>query len=178
MGRSVSYARDSVWVLYAGLPEDDRQTFCCLACGEAVVEADQAPAACPHCGHSGFRNEPAFPPDVQRDDFCEDLRAVFMQAFPSLSPCDKWLGREDYALLENGLVYIGVSQYYQLISLWCVPKPSTQWGRDTTPLAEQWAASIEDRAAWILGRSAIRLVRLGTMSNGEGVYRRIGPETR
>lgn len=178
MARSVSCANDSVWVLYAHMDASDRLVFLCSACGEMVEETDEAPVACACCGHSRFTHEPAYPADEQRYDFCGNLCSRFMQAFPSLEICDIWLGREDHALLENALAYIGVSEYMGLFSVWCVPKPSTDWRRDTSAFGSRWAASIEDRAAWILERFAVRLVSVGRMSNGEGVYRRVGPAAR
>lgn len=33
----------------------------------------------------------------------EEMRQVARARYPSLYPCDKWLGREDHAVLENAL---------------------------------------------------------------------------
>jgi hypothetical protein len=107
------------------------------------------------------------------DDFINVLCRRFRRAFPSLDRCDPWLGREDHAVLENRLVYIGVSQYSGLVSIWCVPVPSSM-GPDTTCLSVRWAESIEPRVERVLDEmEATRLTRLGTFSNGEGVFRRV-----
>lgn len=42
--------------------------------------------------------------------------------WPSFGDCDKWLDREDHAILENSLCYFGVSEYCGLAALWLVPK--------------------------------------------------------
>lgn len=174
MSRSVSYANHSVWVLYAHLEQDDDMTPYCAACGETVEGAHQAIAVCARCGGREFRQEPTYPFDLAWEDFCANVRGAFSHAFPSLKHCDTWLGREDHALLENDWVHIGVSEYEALVSVWCVPKSQAQ----VPSFAEQWAASIEDRAARLLEQFAVRLRRLGTMSNGEGVFQRVEPRAR
>lgn len=105
------------------------------------------------------------------DDFSwhlESMQEEGERRFPSMSKCDKWLGREDHAVLENNLAYIGVSEYCGLVSVWVVPKTDC-YGNDNG-LAINWASRIN------LGPLAecfgTRLNRLGTFSNGEGVYQR------
>lgn len=107
------------------------------------------------------------------DDFIGNLRAAFMRAFPSLSECDRWLDREDHAILENCHAYIGVSEYCGLVSVWCVPKERGWWqDASVSALREQWAASIERKATRVLESVAPRLDRVATFSNGEAIYRR------
>lgn len=78
---------------------------------------------------------------------------------------DKWLGREDLALLANRLVYIGVSEYCGLVSLWCVPV-------EDSPLAERWARSIEAKvqALWDDMATVRSLNLMGRFSNGEALF--------
>ncbi len=56
------------------------------------------------------------------DYFLEDLTEYAPTLWPSLGPCDVWLGNENHAVLENAHAYIGVSEYCGLASLWIVPK--------------------------------------------------------
>ncbi len=99
------------------------------------------------------------------EDFKVSLATAFKAAFPSLYDISEWIGREDHAILRNGHGWLGVSQYYDLVSVWFVPADND--------LASQWASRIEGRAASVIESIATRLVRTGTASNGESFYRRI-----
>lgn len=100
------------------------------------------------------------------DDECADdldyLRDWIKELFPAASACDYWIGREDYAICENGLVYFGVSEYCGLMSVWITPKDGKEG------LAERWAGSVEDKFKNAF--SEYNLV--GRFSNGEAVYSR------
>lgn len=95
------------------------------------------------------------------------MRECLIARYPSLTKCDEWIGygqSEDHALLENRHAYIGVSEYCGLVSIWIVPKD------DKPALAAQWCSQVKlEDAAECFGQ---RLVKEGTMSNGEGVFRR------
>lgn len=105
------------------------------------------------------------------DDFSwhvESLQEAGKLLFKSMSDCDDWVGREDRAVLENRLARIGVSEYCGLVAVWALPK-TDDYGNDN-PLAIRWAETINlAPLAECFGR---RLTRLGTFSNGEGVYQR------
>lgn len=107
-------------------------------------------------------------------DLIGEIRANLKARFRSLEDCDEWLDREDHAILENGHVYIGLSEYCGCVALWCVPKEHPDWWRDGNPLAERWAVSIVQKAedAWRDLPMIQPLVLLGRFSNGEAVYRR------
>lgn len=97
------------------------------------------------------------------DYFIDTTTERALDLWPSFVGCNKWLGREDHAILENGLGYIGVSCYGSLVSIWFAPK-------DEYPdLSEHFAKQIEPKFQTSFGT----IKRLGTMSNGEGVYERV-----
>lgn len=174
MGRSVSYATGSKWVLYAHLDRDEGRIFACRKCGHEHERDDATePDECEECGNVGFTCHERYPDWLVWDDFLGNLRATFKAAFRSLEACEEWLDREDRAVLENRHVWIGVSEYCGLVSVWCKPKDG-DWRNDyqTSPLALHWAESIEAKAARLLDGFTTRLNRLGTFSNGEGVYTR------
>lgn len=105
------------------------------------------------------------PEDYDWEDYLDGVTSYATELWPSLSSCGnrKWLGREDRALLENHLVYLGVSEYCGLSAIWVVPK-------DGKPeLAEHWCDQIRGKFQKAFGN----LRKLGHMSNGEGVYERI-----
>jgi hypothetical protein len=99
--------------------------------------------------------------DYTVSEFRRCLRAMF----PSVEPADDWIGREDHVLAENRLARFGMSEYCGLVSYWIVPRgDDPQWS-----LATQWIDSIADKFVAAFGE----LTKVGSMSNGEGVYRRI-----
>lgn len=116
-------------------------------------------------------DDDGYPPELAWDDFTVELLGRFKHAFPSLVECNKWIGREDRALLENGHAFIGVSEYCGLVSVWCVPKEDL-YGNDSA-LAQRWAESIEAKAAKILAEFSDPLVKVATLSNGEALYQRV-----
>ncbi len=98
--------------------------------------------------------------DYLVDDFRDQLRYLF----PSVVAVDEWIGREDHVLAENKLARFGISEYCGLVSYWIVPVDS-----DLEPLAKRWIDSIADKFVKTFGE----LSKVGSFSNGEGVYQRI-----
>lgn len=98
------------------------------------------------------------------DEYLYDLRERCISVWPSLSVCDEWLGREDHAILENQLAYIGVSEYCGLVAIWARPR----YDGDNDALGENWTHTIAPKFHAMFGE----LRRLGTMSNGVSVYKR------
>jgi len=94
--------------------------------------------------------------------YVENIINTLQTKYPSLYASDKWLGREDRVLLENDFVYIGISEYCGLVSLWVVVN-------DQYPnLAYNWV----DIAAQTLKNFA-DLVKISTFSNGNSIYQKI-----
>jgi hypothetical protein len=104
------------------------------------------------------------------DDLIDWIRETGAESWPSLYECDRWLDREDRAILENGHCFIGASEYCGFVSVWIVPKESDGWGRaDTSGLAAAWIERIAPRFRELFGEYE----REGVMSNGCGVYRKV-----
>lgn len=102
------------------------------------------------------------------DDTLDYLKSQLTEAFPSLSETDTWLGREDHALVENNLVYIGLSEYCGLVSVWVKPKEDDH---GYTNFGVRWAQQIEDKLEKIIKNAfGYSLSKVGHMSNGEGVF--------
>lgn len=130
------------------------------------------------------------------DDFIEDVHNVFTEAATKLNAgfmvCDKWLGRdcyrgpsEDHAVIElwdelAEHIYIGVSEYCGVISLWCVDhgdlEPDPYDDEEDDPIKR--AALIVARDQVIEGLYAAAkaawckqaMAEVGRFSNGEAVY--------
>jgi len=106
---------------------------------------------------SEIDNEDAF----EFDHYIDDLTWQLKNKMPSLQECDKWLDREDRAILENSFAYIGISTYGGIMSLWVVPKEEYE------QLACIWISKI----AWRVTKLG-DLTKQGTMDNGVSVYKR------
>ena len=105
------------------------------------------------------------------ESMVEDLQNHAPTLWPSLRECDKWLDREDHALLENDLCYMGVSEYCGMVAYWIVPKSDYRAGysdQHVDNLCDHWVSQIADKFVKTFGT----LRRIGTFSNGESVYER------
>lgn len=106
------------------------------------------------------------------DLFLEDVRERACDLWPSFCPCDTWLGREDHAIAENGLGYIGVSEYCGVASIWFAPKPN-DWNYSETRNREALATGFAKRIAPTFYATFGTLRRIGVVSNGEAIYERV-----
>ena len=97
--------------------------------------------------------------DYEFQDLDDNIIFTLKNKMPSLEKSNKWLDTEDRVLLENTFVYIGVSTYGNIMSLWIVPKYEYE------QLAYNWINKIAHHVTK-LGD----LAKQGTMSNGVSVY--------
>lgn len=118
--------------------------------------------------------------DVSEHDYdefqwwLEDISEYAKTLWPSFADADKWLSREDHAILENGLCYLGVSEYCGLASIWLVAKEYSNDGYSSfdvniQPLAENFIRRIAPRFHVAFGQFR----KIGTFSNGEAIYENI-----
>jgi len=190
MARSVSVASGAEHVAYSAIPAPG---FWCDECGEHFPTKGERPAlagddefdadldadsqqdvgCCPHCKahHDHVRTEdPSDDWDYYLDDFKREMR----KAFPSLHADDRWLGREDHALLANDYCYIGASEYCGLVSMWVVPKEIDDYSaeeRSRIGRRDVWIKRIEDKFRKVAGSCfGQALIKQGTFSNGEGIF--------
>ena len=173
MGRSVSTPNNTVLVEYLHLEQD---RYYCPECGETFNETSSAEQACghthpvcPHCGDMGFQEQDS---QLLFDDFNEDLKTLLAEAFPSLTEDEKWLGREDQALLSNSYAHFGWSEYCGLVAVWVAAKgPDYRASSAWEAMRDKWLASIEKKFAKVVGRAwGVPLIKVGTFSNGESVF--------
>jgi len=97
--------------------------------------------------------------------FIEQLIEDAGEIWPSLFESDRWLGNEDHVLMENNHVCFGVSEYCGLVAVWIV----VQEVCDYPGLAEHWIEQAKDKFIAKFGE----LQKIGTFSNGEGVYEKL-----
>jgi DNA-directed RNA polymerase subunit RPC12/RpoP len=162
MGRSVSVASNSVHVSYQTLSYD---RFYCSECGESFNEVgfQDGEDCCPNCASREFYKEDGC---QVFDDALSNLKESLKNAFPSLVSDDKWLDREDHAILSNSFAYFGVSEYCGLVSIWVTPTDG-----ENPSLAGRWIDQIEEKfLKTIDGAFGVNLRKTGTFSNGESVF--------
>jgi len=103
-------------------------------------------------------------------DLREDIMDRLSANFPSLEEDDKFLGREDHVIASNNLVYVGISEYCGLASLWVTPRAyhdDFYYGeKDTTGLAEHWCDTISEKFHKEFGEYN----RVGGFSDGTSIY--------
>jgi hypothetical protein len=104
--------------------------------------------------------------EARWDDLLEDFVNTCEDYWPSLRLDIKWLDREDQALLSNRLVRIGVSEYCGMVAYWVVPNEQNP---ECFTLAQGWAKQIEE--AFVRNFGGYK--KVGSMSNGNGVYHKI-----
>jgi hypothetical protein len=99
------------------------------------------------------------------DDYKRNIMGEAKELFPSMEPCNQWLGREDLAILENQLAYIGISEYCGIVAIWLLPKDDIEY----TGLAEGWC----EKAVPKFDSAFSEYRRIGTASNGESFFEKV-----
>jgi len=145
MGRSVSYATNSLLITYAEWWQPEP--------GEDDEFDYQEP-------------EP--------DDFrfwLDWVQETTCRLWPSFTPIEQWLDREDKAIAENALGYIGVSEYCGVASIWFVAKPNS-WEYSDTHHREHLARGFARSIAPTFYATFGTLDRIGGFSDGTSFYQR------
>lgn len=146
MGRSVSTPSGASVVVRAWTDHSAYYCRTCAHCREEEIHVDPA-EGCPRCAAADRIG------DIQHDDHAAqenwndslvNLTALLRKAFPSLEKCDKWLDREDHAILSNRHAYVGISEYCGLVAVWIVPTGASKYD-DPPATAQHWAAQVERR---------------------------------
>ena len=105
--------------------------------------------------------------EMDWQDYVDSIVDIAKGNWASFSDCDKWLGREDHAILENAYAYIGVSEYCGLASVWLIAKDDLD-SLQERKAAYEWCERISEKFKKLFGE----LELIGVMSNGEAMYRR------
>lgn len=137
--------------------------------GFASEEDEQSDTSC--CPHCGAGDDDYYEQDQSEEfgDYLDHLTSCLREAYPSLSKDEIWLSNEDHALLSNDYAYFGVSEYCDLVAVWCAPK---ELEADAVGRQEGWLNQIETTFDKVVSRVfGEDLCKMGTMSNGVGVFR-------
>lgn len=95
--------------------------------------------------------------------FSNDLAGRLKDLFPSLENTSRWDDHETEIVLENRHCEIAFSEYCGLVSVSLRPL----YNDDTDGLANHWCDQVKDKFLTIGD-----LVKIGTFSNGESIYKR------
>ena len=107
--------------------------------------------------------------DCDVDYFRNQLKT----AFKSVNGVDFWIDREDHVVAENSFAQFGISEYGDVVSIWCVPvEPSYYNDGGWENLRDNWIGQIENNFVKIARSSfGTPIIKIGTFSNGEAVFR-------
>lgn len=105
--------------------------------------------------------------EVDWEDFLFCLTSSLQRAFPSLTECSRYDGREDRIFLENNHTEFGISEYCGLVSLSLRPIESDY--DNYRGLSEHWINNADRKIQGCI-QYYQPLKRVGTFSNGEGVF--------
>ncbi|MGX7894955.1 hypothetical protein [Tsuneonella sp. HG222] len=110
--------------------------------------------------------------EVDWDYHVQWFQELVKTLFPSTWEQDAWVDREDHAFMGNNHALFGISEYCGLLSYWVLPRHNAGCNFVThynPGLSDAWCARIAPKFT----KAFAALRKLGTMSNGEGVYQRI-----
>lgn len=109
--------------------------------------------------------DPAEDWEWEWDCLLDNIRSAMAIRYPSFEPCDHWIGNEGHVILENYHAQIVVSEYCGIAAV------SLRASDDS--MGKAWCRLIADGWTEVLEALVPEpLIRLGSMSNGETVYRR------
>lgn len=94
-----------------------------------------------------------------------------IELWSSFTGTDRWIGNELHVIAENAHSVIAVAEYMGMVSINLGPNydRDTFW-RDDNALGEHWRKQISAR----FEKEFSEFTKLGTFSNGESVYQKIG----
>lgn len=93
----------------------------------------------------------------------EDYVDVLLRDYPSVGTDSGWIGREDRVVASNRHARFGISEYCGLVAYWVLPEEDSN-------IASHWVDQIADR--FTNAFSSLR--KVGTFSNGEAVFEKVG----
>jgi len=110
------------------------------------------------------------------EDIISDIQETITSNYPGFDPCSRWDGRETHIILEGYGLEIGLSEYCGLATLSVRVDQSVLDYCDTEEEAD---AEYQKCIAWInenwdeAAKHWNQYAKIGTFSNGEGVYEKV-----
>jgi len=99
-------------------------------------------------------------------DLLYDLRSILKERYKSFENCDRWAGREDHVILQNGRGEVSVSEYCGLVAVCLAPRD------EDAPLDWSWCDQVRAGFRKVLeeGYPNSTLLPMGYGSNGEQFF--------
>lgn len=177
MGRSVNYLNRASGVIY--INHEVSEDVICEYCGNdntSKLDEDNDQGhnnICNDCNKT-FEGYP-LDPELEWDFFTENIEDILKNRIPSLDILDRkhsrWEGNEVRIFAENKLVEFGISEYCGLVSISVRPIDNEySWGKEGLAInwIQQTWPGLRDDIIKSFPKDA--LYKIGTFSNGEGVY--------
>lgn len=101
------------------------------------------------------------------DYLVDDIRECVQHRAPSFEEIDRWVGREDRALLQNSFAQIGVSTYGGLACVWMRLQPNLDGAQEG--IAKSWI----DKWTPTFLKLFTQFEPVATMSNGVTLYQEV-----
>jgi len=107
------------------------------------------------------------------EDFYSELKHNIKAKYKSYNDCEKWDSNETKIFLENELAEIAFSEYCGLCSLSVRAKESEYTEYSKEGLGKWHVGQIEKGLVKCLENAGVTVLnKIGTFSNGEGVYQK------
>ena len=105
------------------------------------------------------------------NDFVDTIRDILRTQYISFNEADRWIEQECRVILENDHAKVTVSEYGGIAAIALVPKSHGDCGHPE--LSEAWCQHVAGNWTDLLNKAfgTSALISLGSMSNGETVYR-------
>lgn len=111
---------------------------------------------------SGYEEEYEF------EDLIDNLKYELKAKYPSLKNDDDYIDREGKIFLSNKLAKVGISEYCGLAAVFVVPEEDNNLALN---FVNNIAAGFKKAVAGVAGPV---YAKVGSFSNGEGVYEKVG----
>jgi hypothetical protein len=127
-----------------------------------MARSVSTPSNAAQVAYASFSSEDEYAAQDDFDDAIAYLQEMAHAKYPSLSPSDRWLHREDHVVMENRRACITVSEYCGLVAVAVVPLDPDN------ALDVRWASQIDIR--FLAECFGPRLISRGRFSNGEQMF--------
>lgn len=160
MGRSVNYLNRSLITLFFDVSLETDENGKIITLDENDNEVKTEPDQFDH--------------QFNWDNFFDSVNYSLRKAFnfDYISGKKRWEGNEVQIILENRFIEIGMSEYCGLASVSIRVNETSEGGKYFNAIAEAYIESIEAELIKVLDENVpfTRLNKVGSFSNGEGVF--------
>lgn len=100
--------------------------------------------------------------------FMNDVRDILKEKYKSFDECDRWMHREEHIILESQVAEVSISEYCGLVAICLAPRDPDN------ALHLGWCGQVSKGFHDVLGKHFNGLRKIGSFSNGAGLFERVG----